>query len=250
MEQAQPGVGLLWIVIAAAWLAAAVLHLVGGAEALHHDELIQGGTPLLVAVPIFLAAWQVMVVSMMLPASMPTIGAFRAQWRAPRAGWAVAVFIGAYALAWTAFGLAAFFGDVAIHSLVEATPWLDERAWLIQAGVLGLAGAYQFLPIKRQALAACRLPVETAIIGVGLDRALVSGLRHAAECVVSSWALMLLMFAAGVASIGWMVALAVAMTYETTGRHGHRAAPIIGLTLLAFASTIALTGGAIGISAH
>lgn len=250
VDRARSGMGLLWIVIGAAWLLAAALHLVGGAEALHHDELIEGGTPLLLAVPVFLVAWQVMVVSMMLPASVPTIGAFRTQWHAPRPAWAVVLFIGAYALAWTAFGLVAFAGDVVTHAIVEATPWLEERSWLIQAGVLALAGAYQFLPIKRRALAACRQPEETVMVRAGLNTAAVSGLRHAAECVISSWALMLLMFAAGVANIWWMVALAVAMTYEAIGRHGHRATPVIGLVLLAFASTIVLTGGAIGISAH
>jgi predicted metal-binding membrane protein len=61
---------------------------------------------------------------------------------------------------------------------------------------------------------------------------------------------MLLMFAAGVANIWWMAALALVMAYETVGHHGHRAAPVIGLGLLAFAAAIVLTGGAVGIAAH
>ena len=35
---------------------------------------------------------------------------------------------------------------------------------------------------------------------------------------------MLLMFAEGFASLGWVLALTVLMLYEATGRHGQRAA--------------------------
>ncbi len=58
---------------------------------------------------------------------------------------------------------------------------------------------------------------------------------------------MLLMFAEGFANLWWMVALTAVMAYETTGRHGHRAAPMVGLVLLLAAMTIlvsALPGAA------
>ena len=53
---------------------------------------------------------------------------------------------------------------------------------------------------------------------------------------------MLLMFAAGFANLWWMAALAVAMGYETIGRHGLRAAPVIGGLLLALAAAVMLSG--------
>ncbi|MGZ6271171.1 MAG: copper chaperone, partial [Candidatus Limnocylindrales bacterium] len=68
------------------------------------------------------------------------------------------------------------------------------------------------------------------------------GLDHALACLGSSWALMLLMFAEGFASLWWMVALTGAMVYETTGRHGQRAAPAVGLLLLTSAAVMLLTG--------
>ena len=68
-------------------------------------------------------------------------------------------FLGAFAAVWSAFGLLAFFGDDLLHHVVDATPWLAERPWLISAGVLALAGAMQFAPAKRRSLAACRQPM-------------------------------------------------------------------------------------------
>ena len=58
---------------------------------------------------------------------------------------------------------------------------------------------------------------------------------------MSSWALMLLMFAAGLANLVWMVVLAIAMAYETTGSHGRRLALAFGVGLL-WLALIAATG--------
>jgi predicted metal-binding membrane protein len=52
---------------------------------------------------------------------------------------------------------------------------------------------------------------------------------------------MLLMFAEGFASIGWMVLLAAVMVYETTGRQGQRAASVAGVVLI-LAALAALPG--------
>ena len=66
------------------------------------------------------------------------------------ARFAWAGFVSAYALAWTAFGLLAFLGDLILHHVVDATPWLAANEWLINASLLGAAGAYQFTPWKRR----------------------------------------------------------------------------------------------------
>ena len=70
------------------------------------------------------------------------------------------------------------------------------------------------------------------------------GLAHAADCLVCSWALMLLMFAAGVANLAWMAVLAVVMAYEALGRHGARFGLAVALTLLALAG---LAGAGFGL---
>lgn len=243
-----PRVPVVLATIGGAWLVAVLAQLTGNAGALHHHALIEGGSPLWVAVPLFLVAWQVMIGAMMLPASLPTIRAFAAATPArSRPGLALAAFVGVYALVWTLFGLTSFLGDVVLHHLVDATPWLAARPWLIEASVLALAGGYQFVPLKRDALAACRHPNGLLTGTATLERGAVRlGSRHALECLASSWALMLVMFAAGFADLWWMVALSAAMAYETMGRHGQRAASAVGLLLLGSAALVVMTGWLLG----
>jgi predicted metal-binding membrane protein len=58
---------------------------------------------------------------------------------------------------------------------------------------------------------------------------------------------MLLMFAEGFASIGWMVALTALMVYESTGRHGQRVAALAGVALILAALAVTSSAGAVGL---
>ena len=225
-------------IIGFGWLVAVAAQLSGQAGLLHHHTLVGGGTlPLWLAAMAFLGGWQVMVAGMMLPASLPAIRAF--EWS--RAGSLVG-FLLAYLLAWTAFGLVAFLGDASVHRIVHATPWLAARPWLIEAAVLVVAGAYQLVPWKRRALAACRHPAPRVAGAGARDDGFAAGFRHAADCLASSWALMLLMFAAGFANIAWMAILAAVMAYEAAGRNGQRVASIFGVVLLCLAVAVVSSG--------
>jgi predicted metal-binding membrane protein len=237
-------IGLL---IGASWGLAILAQLTGSAGLLHHHELIEGGGPLWLAALLFLAGWQVMVAGMMLPASVPAVrafSAFKASAGPPLPGLAgrlapmaaMAGFLAAYFVAWSTFGLASFAGDTLVHHAVDVTPWLADHAWLIEVGVLAIAGAYQLSGLKRRGLAACRRPCACS------ESALATGARHARDCLVSSWALMLLMFAAGFANVAWMTILAAVMVYEGRGRRGPQLATAFGVLLLAFAAAEAWTG--------
>jgi predicted metal-binding membrane protein len=230
------------ITIAGAWLLAVVAQVTGNAALLHHHALIEGGAPLWITTPIFLVAWQVMIAAMMLPASMPTIRAFsRGVGAAARPSRDLAAFIGSFALVWMLFGLFAFGGDVVLHHIVDATPWLAARPWLIEGGVVGLAGAYQLTPLKRMSLAVCRHPGTAVLARMPLQAGpLRHGLDHGLACLGSSAALMLLMFAEGYANLWWMLALTAVMAYEVMGRFGQRAAAVVGLLLLAYSAGIFL----------
>jgi predicted metal-binding membrane protein len=234
--------------IGAAWLLAIIAQATGEASLLHHHALIEGGPPLWLAVPLFLAGWQVMVAAMMLPASLPTILALGARVLLVPQPAILLRFLAAFALVWSAFGLAAFLGDDVLHHIVDATPWLAARPWLIEAGVLALAGAYQLTPLKQRALAACRhAPV---VVGAGSGRpgatpdgAVRLGVDHALVCLGSSSALMLLMFAEGFANLWWMAALTAIMVYEATGKHGQRGAVAVGALFLLSAVVLVLRSG-------
>ena len=228
------------LLIAGAWSAALVAEMTGAAAALHHHALIEGGLPITTTVPLFLIGWIVMVGAMMLPASWPTFRAFEAasSWLArPRR--ARAVFLGSFMAVWTGFGLAAFMGDVGLHHIVDATPWLAARPQLIEASILGLAGGYQLLPVRQRRLAACRHPSDLPWPALPVEgRSARLGFGHGLACLGSSWALMLLMFAEGFANLSWMVALTAVMTYEAIGRYGQRAGSALGVALIVAALVV------------
>jgi predicted metal-binding membrane protein len=180
---------------------------------------------------------------MMLPASMPAIRVFNlGTVIASRPRRDLAAFLGSYAIVWTIFGLLAFMGDVVLHHVVDATAWLAAHPWLIEAGVLALAGAYQLTPLKRHNLEACRRPAGVAPTPQGRRSPFQLGLDHGLACLGSSGALMLLMFAEGFANLWWMVALTAVMVNEATGRFGQRAAVAVGVGLLVFSAGILITG--------
>ncbi len=233
------------LAIAAAWLLAIAAQSGGLAGSLHHDRLIHSGLPYGLALILFLLAWQSMIAAMMLPSSLPLVRLFAvASQRQPRPRAAMAAFLGGYALVWSAFGALAFMGDLGIHATVDSVPWLAARPWLIAGGALALAGAFQFSSLKDACLKQCRHPGSYLLTHYerGAGGAFRLGRGHGVYCLGCCWALMLVMFAAGVASLWWMAALTALMVYEKTARGGRRAVPVVGVTLLALAAVVLLAG--------
>jgi predicted metal-binding membrane protein len=230
--------------IAAAWAAAIGAQVAGVAALANHDELLGGsGPPVALAALIAVLAWQVMIAAMMLPSSLPLVRMYaRASERAPRRGRSMAAFIGGYALVWSAFGLAAFGFDAGIHAAVNASPWLERHDWWIGGSVLALAGAFQFTSLKDACLDKCRHPAQflKRYYRRGPAGGFSLGARHGVFCVGCCWALMLVMFAAGVASLVWMALLTAVMIHEKTRPTGARAVPVTGVALLGAASVVLL----------
>jgi predicted metal-binding membrane protein len=230
------------LVVAGAWVVVVAAQETGNAGRLHHDSLIEGGPPLWAALGVFLLAWQAMIGAMMLPSSLPMVRLFtRAAEGQPRPGVVTAAFLAGYALVWTGFGAVAFLGDVGIHRMVDATPWLADHEWLISAGVLITAGAFQFTDLKDRCLDQCRHPGPFLMRHYrrGTSGAFALGRRHGLFCLGCCWALMLLMFAAGVASLVWMAALGAAMYYEKAGHHGRAITPVVGVALVSWGVVVA-----------
>jgi predicted metal-binding membrane protein len=228
--------------IAAAWAAAIAAQFAGAAALLHHDSLLaDGGPPLAVAALLSLLAWQVMIAAMMLPSSLPLVRLYaRASAQAPHRRRAMAAFLGGYALVWSGFGLAAFGADTALHAGINSSSWLEQHDWWIGGSVLALAGAFQFTSLKDACLDKCRHPGQFLMryYERGAGGGMRLGMRHGAFCVGCCWALMLVMFAAGVASLIWMALLTAVMIHEKTRPAGARAVPVTGVALLAAASVV------------
>jgi predicted metal-binding membrane protein len=236
------------VAIAVAWLFAIVAQSGGAASSLHHDALIHSSLPYGVALVLFLLAWQVMIAAMMLPSALPLVSLFAAASAdQPRPRAVMAAFLGGYALVWTIFGALAFSGDAVVHDVVDSVPWLSAHPWLIAGCVLALAGAFQFSSLKDACLRQCRHPGAYLLRHYrrGVREAFDLGSGHGLFCVGCCWALMLVMFAAGVASLWWMAALTAVMVYEKTGRNGRRAVPVAGIVLLALAALALAHPGAL-----
>lgn len=197
------------------------------------------------ALVLFGLSWQTMVVAMMLPTSLPMIRLFRMTSSSqPAPGCVLAVFLSGYALVWALFGFAALGGDLFLHRVEDSSAWLSARPWLIPASVLALAGLFQFSSLKDRCLQECRHPGPFLLRHYrrGPGAALELGLRHGLFCLGCCWALMLLMFAVGVANLTWMAALTALMVYEKTGQLGEWVARYAGATFLLMAVVVALTG--------
>ena len=65
---------------------------------------------------------------------------------------------------------------------------------------------------------------------------------YQAFCLGCCWALMLVMFSVGVASLGWMAVLTALMVYEKTQPAGARSVPVTGVSLLAAAALVLAVG--------
>jgi predicted metal-binding membrane protein len=226
-----------WLTAAvlAAWTIAIVAWATGRGVALSHDALIHSNVPLGAALVASLAAWQVMFAAMMVPTAAPVMARLASGAR-PAA--AMAGFLGAYALVWTAFGTAAFLGDAALHRTVHRVPWLQGHRWVVAGAVLAAAGAFQLTAAKRACLASCRDPERH--VRSRERRGVRAGLAYGVACLGDCWALMLVMFAAGMANLWWMAALTALMAYEKLGRDGMRAATFGGATLLGLAGLVFL----------
>ena len=241
-----PWISLL-AAIGVAWSVIVVAEASGVAPALHHHALIENGPPVPVAVGLFLVSWLVMVVAMMLPAILGALREITDAGRIVGRPWHVpGAFVGAFLAVWSAFGLLAFFGDMVLHHLVDATPWLAARPWLIEASVLALAGAWQFTPLTRHSLVDCRRArVTPAVMPVAERGPVRLGIVHGLACLGASWALMLLMFAEGFDSLAWMIALSALMTWQVIGRDGSRATKSSGALLLLAALSVLSGGGGV-----
>lgn len=228
-------------VIAGAWALALATHLTGAAGMVHHHQLVEGGLPVWAALGLFAVAWQAHIAAMMLPSSLPLVALFErvsATQAEPRR--ARLAFYGGYAVVWTAFGLLAFAGDAAVHRTVEAWAWLADRPWLIPGSVLALAGVFEFSGLKDRCLRECRHPSGFLFryYRHGGAAAFEVGARHALFCVGCCGALMLVMFAVGLANLAWMAPLTALMIVEKAVRGGEQVRSPVGIVLLALAAAV------------
>jgi predicted metal-binding membrane protein len=228
-----PAVGML---IGGAWLALAAWPGSPHGRFAHHH----GGIAMTAGAPaqlLLVAAWTVMIVAMMLPTSLPLLVLFHRLTRHRRDHVLLAALVvSGYLAVWAAFGAGAIALDGFLHGLIDRIASLQAHAWALGAGVLAVAGLYQFSRLKYACLDVCRSP-QSFLTAHWLGRrepgqAFRLGVRHGAFCVGCCWSLMLLMFVIGAGSFGWMLALGGVMAIEKNVSWGRRLSAPVGIALL------------------
>jgi predicted metal-binding membrane protein len=182
--------------------------------------------------------WTAMILAMMLPTAAPMILTYTeiADTAARKNEPAVSPFAIAagYTVVWLGFAAAAALTQLMLtrFALLDSA-MKPASAWLSAAIFFG-AGLYQFSALKHACLTQCQQPFsfffanwKTTPRGVfGL------GLRQGFYCLGCCWAMMLVMFAAGMMNVIWMAGLGIVMAIEKIGV-GKRFSQLVGVALIA-----------------
>lgn len=242
-----PAAGPPWAVLAVAG-AALIALLVWGASPyaryLDHDHQPASATGQAGATVAFVAGWTLMIAAMMLPTATALLGTVGRLGRDAATGRRLQLLAaGGFLTTWAAVGYGFRAGDVAVHAGVDAWAWLESRPQLVGAGALAVAGAFQFSSLKRRCLTACRSPSWFLYRhwrgrNAGRDAVRI-GLAYGASCAGCCWALMLVMFGLGTASVGWMLGAGSVMAVEKNTAIGARLTAPLGVGLLGAAAWVA-----------
>lgn len=166
--------------------------------------------------PLF-AMWAVMSAAMMAPTFLPALATFddlRAGGATDRTGFFL--LLAGYLIVWLGFSALAAGAQMVLARAGmldgagrSTTPYLT-------AGLLIVAGAYQFSALKEACLTQCRMPMTFFMEHWRPGRfvPVEMGLRLGAVCLGCCWALMALAFVGGTMNLVWMGAATVLMILE------------------------------------
>ncbi len=192
-----------------------------------------------VEVGALVAMWAVMMVAMMTPAAAPMILMFatihRRRTAEGRPAVPTAIFVLGYLVVWTIYSVVAALAQSGLHAAALLSPAMAATSPLLAGGLLVAAGVFQWTPLKRACLAACRSPLSFLMTGwrEGRGGAFLMGLRHGLYCLGCCWALMALLFVAGVMNLLWVAAIAVAVLVEKVVPRGELVGRLAGVALVA-----------------
>ncbi len=182
--------------------------------------------------------WAVMMIAMMVPAAAPMVLTFamvqRQRQEQDRATVPTVVFLLGYALVWTAYAAVAALAQWRLHEADLLSATMASTSTRLGGALLLVAGVFQWTPLKQACLAKCRSPLSFVMTEwrEGRAGAFVMGVRHGAYCVACCWALMALLFVAGVMNLLWIAGLAILVLVERVLPGGPAVSRIVGVLFL------------------
>jgi predicted metal-binding membrane protein len=169
-----------------------------------------------------LLMWSVMMVGMMTPSVAPMILIYaRVARQASARGTPFASsawFASGYVLAWIGFALGATLLQWGLEEAVLLSPVTGRAGPVLGGTLLVAAGLYQWAPLKNACLSQCQSPLAFIQRHGGFrgksGASLALGLRHGGYCIGCCWALMILLFVAGVMNLLWIAAISALVLAE------------------------------------
>jgi predicted metal-binding membrane protein len=227
-ENLLPGLALITLA-AAGWTYVAYQAASMGSMTSALGGMAMGGIG---GIVLFLSAWAVMMVAMMVPATLPLILLYRTIARNRLSGMraqvgVVALLVG-YIAVWTAAGLP-------VYAYAPFAKGAGSLATVLPALLLVVGGIYQFTPLKRVCHARCSGPLSFLIHNwrPGTTGALRLGVLHGVDCLGCCAGLMVGLVALGTMNLAWMLTAAVIIFAEKTIPNSHRIARPLGVVMVA-----------------
>lgn len=137
--------------------------------------------------PPSLGGWAVMSFLMMVPVTLPAVRHVAFNSIRARRRRAMAVYLGAYLAAWTAFGVLPL-------GMIEAARRVGLASHIMLIAALAIAAAWQLSETRRQCILRCRRTVPLPPVGRRADAACARfALLQAGHCGIVCWPVMLVM---------------------------------------------------------
>jgi predicted metal-binding membrane protein len=198
-----------------------------------------------------LLMWWVMMIAMMIPSAAPMILLYARVFRHGQARGQIAAslvptgaFAAGYLVCWLGFSALATALQYTLEqaALVHGM-WMWSTSRWLTAGLFVAAGLFQLTPVKAACLEHCRAPAAflSRHWRPGRLGAFRLGLVHGAYCLGCCWALMLLLFAAGIMNLVWIAGLAILVLLEKLAPFGANLAPLSAALLIGAGLYVAAT---------
>ena len=181
--------------------------------------------------------WALMAAAMMAPTALPAFATYDDLGRSTQTRFGALVL--GYLSVWLGFSLLAGALQMGLFTAGLVSAFGDSMSVWLSAGLLLVAGLYQFSPVKEACLSKCRAPL-TFFMAHWEEGPLRNGLRLGLVCLGCCWALMLLAFVGGVMNIAFMGLATLIMVIEKLPRYGRILTRPLGAVLILSATTLAL----------